>query len=177
LASRRYQTGTAGPAAEPTRQQRMRPTIAPPCGDAAWPRCSALHALPECRSLGGPRVAGSVSEPRPCGATDEGRDEVGIWEPGNLPSPRLRFVRIPGFQFSTRPAVDATARSAGPGRPPHPGPHAPGAAARGALAGRAWRPPWRPPARPLRREGSEFAVRARRFSEPADCDVGRIRRS
>ncbi len=41
-------------------------------------------------------------------------------------------------------------------RRPRCGTVASGVGARGAPAGRAWRPPWAPPARPLRREGSEF---------------------
>ena len=119
----------------------MRPTIAPPCGGAAWSRCSGLHALPACRSLGGPHVAGSVaaSDPvagvkaleasaitasarrNPAAAVAGSERESASWESGNLGSCRA-FADSPGCQDSRfsvpRPGGDLGGRDrrAGSGR-------------------------------------------------------------
>ena len=61
------------------------------------PTSLRLHALPACRSLGGPHVAGSVREPRTRGATDE---RAGTWEP----APPQHASGSSGFQlFSFSP--------------------------------------------------------------------------
>ena len=144
-ASRRCRRGTRDPAAEPTRQRRTRPPTAPPCGDAAWSRCSRLHALPACRSLGVPHVAGSVSEPQTRGATGEG---AGIWEPENLHLRRAPSARQ-DFSFSVfrrRPAVHATVRDvAGPGGPLASGPARTRSGRAGRAGGAGMAPPWARP--------------------------------
>ena len=80
----------------------MRPTIAPPCGDAAWPRCSGLHALPACRSLGGPHVAGSVAASDPAAGVNGARgglrlssppDAVAVWPSASAVWTRSRGER------------------------------------------------------------------------------------
>jgi len=83
----------------------------------------SLQALPARRSLGGPRVDGSVGEPGARGAAGEGVDAAGPWEPGNLPSPRTSGSA--GFQlssFSRGPRGPAGARRAGAAASPTTGP-------------------------------------------------------
>ena len=90
------------------------------------PDALGLHALPACRSLGGPHVAGSVSEPR--GARPDGLGGTDVAGTGNLPPPRHQVVRIPAFQFFAGTPRTAGARRAVPGGPSHPGPPVPGVA-------------------------------------------------
>src|SRR6188474_1310848 len=83
----------------------------------------SLQALPARRSLGGPRVDGSVGERGARGAAGEGVDAAGPWEPGNLPSPRTSGSA--GFQlssFSRGPRGPAGARRAGAAASPTTGP-------------------------------------------------------
>ena len=112
----------------------MRPTIAPPCGDATWSRCSGLHALPACRSLGGPHIAGSVAASDPVAGVTRLLEASGItasarrnpaaavagserrsasWQSGNLGCSRA-FADSPGCQDSSfsvpRPGGDLGGR-------------------------------------------------------------------
>jgi hypothetical protein len=111
----------------------------------------------------GPASLSAVSGPNRSGRGGARRaGGLGTWKSGNLTSPRAapgrQVSRLPVFRRvagRTRPA-----RGAAPRRPSNSARRAPGVAARGALAGRAWRPRGRPPRVPCgAREVSSVGAR------------------
>jgi hypothetical protein len=87
---------------------------------------------------------------------------LGTWKSGDLTSARAAPGRqVSSFPLRPRGGPEGRRRAGLPRRPLELGPHAPGVAARGGLAGRAWRSPWPPPARSSGPPGSDFAELAR----------------